>query len=1011
MIVTFVSQCEKKSLKRTRQVLDAFANRIGDNTWQTTITEEGLQAVKRLLRQTASKNTAVSCHSIRSRVRSDLLWVVGRRSAFNYNGLVPVNYTSKEIIMDELPIETKHILANTKGQPLSQHLFAVGYLAYCLIEKMGIKHDNLARACFIAGLLHDIGKLDSQFQQWLSKKLGKQANFVKDELPLPNDGFHIDSSVTGYSKFSFEKYPRHHEISWLFALALLQDANDLNPNQLEQIYHGIYWHHTRPYRKNEDYFGKSEGIFKLLKKSLTSTTIDKLFEELRAVLKETKSFADYFANVDRLKRLFPRWTDRFKLIKTTPPNYKTYSDINDDPEEYHQEIKKNALNSLVRTAVISADRIVSTMSADDLAEYLMEGSLANALDNIMLDESTLANHIKQCLQGFDEAYPNSERNQAQATVASELVNLQEFAKLDETHNIGVLQGPAGCGKTKIALEWALHTHAPKIIWVCPRIQVCLGLLNDLTQLEYLPNAKIEILTGEHKKILRDGISINDTPEMSEDQYFSGDIVITTIDQVIKNIISHTKVTGLVNFMQAHVVFDEFHELIPMPAFNLLFAELVEAKKLCVHQANTLLVSATPHDYFVTKLLKLKPEDIYRIRSFNESLYKIEFKTYDDKEDANPLINTSWTDGTTTFVITNTAQAAQRAFIQHQADENNVLLHSKYTKADKTEWFNRVFKCFKYEGTGEYDVLRSGPIVQASLNISCDRMITELTNAENWLQRLGRLDRFGMNEEVNHYTTVLPHSSENGKQTSSTAKFLNYLCSWRSTIAWLDFLKDRLTETDCVNLNELYKIYREFYDDTISQEKISEDIQKALRESVQLINKKVVDPLSFPPKSKRNSGVVKISATSLRGNNCFVQMAVCKVDKNLHKEFLEEYAYDEDIDHSQVVVGLTESIDKVQGGTFEMRDSNKNLVSFMKQKHHNIMQGKYPDKTFNSIKFDFELLKQARSPEHPIYVSYTPNDLEPIGGQPHPFAIYYVQTDKQPVGSMQRDRLNDPTSED
>ncbi len=48
MIVTFISQCEKKALARTRQVLDAFANRIGDNTWQTVITEDGLAMVKKI---------------------------------------------------------------------------------------------------------------------------------------------------------------------------------------------------------------------------------------------------------------------------------------------------------------------------------------------------------------------------------------------------------------------------------------------------------------------------------------------------------------------------------------------------------------------------------------------------------------------------------------------------------------------------------------------------------------------------------------------------------------------------------------------------------------------------------------------------------------------------------------------------------------------------------------------------------------------------------------------------
>jgi CRISPR-associated endonuclease/helicase Cas3 len=97
MMVTFISQCEKKALKKTRQVLDAFANRIGDNTWQTVITEEGLKTVKKNLRRTASKSTAVSCHWIRSRSRTQFLWVVGNKGKFDEQGVVPVNYTENEI--------------------------------------------------------------------------------------------------------------------------------------------------------------------------------------------------------------------------------------------------------------------------------------------------------------------------------------------------------------------------------------------------------------------------------------------------------------------------------------------------------------------------------------------------------------------------------------------------------------------------------------------------------------------------------------------------------------------------------------------------------------------------------------------------------------------------------------------------------------------------------------------------------------------------------------------------
>ncbi|ERT61680.1 hypothetical protein HMPREF1250_2270 [Megasphaera vaginalis (ex Srinivasan et al. 2021)] len=42
MMVIFTSQSDKKAIKTTARILDAFANRIGKETWQTVITAEGL---------------------------------------------------------------------------------------------------------------------------------------------------------------------------------------------------------------------------------------------------------------------------------------------------------------------------------------------------------------------------------------------------------------------------------------------------------------------------------------------------------------------------------------------------------------------------------------------------------------------------------------------------------------------------------------------------------------------------------------------------------------------------------------------------------------------------------------------------------------------------------------------------------------------------------------------------------------------------------------------------------
>ena len=990
MIVTFVSQCEKKSLKRTRRILDAFANRIGDNVWQTAITEDGLQTVKQLLRKSATKSTAVSCHRNKTRQLTELVWVVGNKRQFNEVGIVPVNWTTKELFMDIEATSTSHILANTNQQPLYQHLFAVGYLAYHLIEHMNIDSKTLKQSAFIAGVLHDIGKVDPQFQNWVNKKIGKH-----EEETVPEDGQHIDKTVSGMTKFTFEKHPRHHELSWLFASSLLREDTKLNALQQSQVMHGIYWHHTKPYRKKDNkYFDETKGIHKKFSASLegTSTNFNTVTADINSVMQEVKTLAEKY---DKAGMLVPMM-DTFSLLSKNVPDYKNYSDINDQLSEYQKEVKENALNNLIRSAVISADRLISAVDAEDLASYLQEGTLLDLIEKLQSEDNDLSSQIRSCIDGFDKNCAEKERTQAQKSTATELAKLKSIAKANESNNVAVLQGPAGCGKTKIALEWALNTAVKQIIWVCPRVQVCLGIVNDLTQAEYLPNSRIEIFTGEYKKILNDGVSLNDTPDTDSNDYFSGDIVVTTIDQVLNAIITHNKVNTLIPFMQSHVVFDEFHELILMPAFNLLFAELIYAKKMQGHYANTLLVSATPNYFFTEQFLDIKPADQISIQSFNDSDYQIEFQTYDSENEPNPLIYQSHNQDNSTFVITNTAIAAQLGFIEHHLDENSILLHSKYNQKDKSYWFDKVFESFKREGTQEFKILRSGPIVQASLNISCDCMYTELTNAENWLQRLGRLDRFGKNVENNIYTTVMASNALTGKQTSKNAKFLNQLHAWHSTVVWLKHLQSHLDDKTSVKLNKLYTIYHAFYQDSSCLVKVEEDFLTALKKSVTLINKKILDPIYVPFNAVKKTATAKMAKTSLRGDSRFVQMAICNIKADKTLNFPDDYINDHGSDATSTASNMTvtESIEKIQG----YDDSSKNLVAFMHAKHHNIVTG------YKKAYKDFELLNQARTSENPIYLSYTPTDLKKVNSPANPYSIYYVLTDKQPVGSMALDKL-------
>lgn len=149
MNILLISQCDKRALTETRRLLDQFAERRGDRTWQTAITQEGLNTLRRLIRQTARKNTAVACHWIRGLDRSELLWTVGDHGRFNELGAVPTNTSGRNILRNQ-----------------DQNDWHTGELIQLLTD--------------MAGLLHDIGKAIEAFQMRLEGRFVTR-NLIRHE--------------------------------------------------------------------------------------------------------------------------------------------------------------------------------------------------------------------------------------------------------------------------------------------------------------------------------------------------------------------------------------------------------------------------------------------------------------------------------------------------------------------------------------------------------------------------------------------------------------------------------------------------------------------------------------------------------------------------------------------------------------------------------------------------------------------------------------------------------------
>lgn len=185
MIVTFVSQCQKNSLKITRQILDCYANRIGERTWQTVITQEGLNAVKTRLAKTARKTTAVACHRMHGTSRTELVWVVGSKREFDAFGNVPVHRTGRDLmrVHDENDWGDLELIKVLVALSALFHDFGKSWDHFQTLLKDNQKKDPI-RHEWISLLLFKAWVQDKTDEQWLN-----ELEALKDQTSAQREKF------------------------------------------------------------------------------------------------------------------------------------------------------------------------------------------------------------------------------------------------------------------------------------------------------------------------------------------------------------------------------------------------------------------------------------------------------------------------------------------------------------------------------------------------------------------------------------------------------------------------------------------------------------------------------------------------------------------------------------------------------------------------------------------------------------------------------------------------------
>lgn len=746
--------------------------------------------------------------------------------------------------------------ANSKKQNLVEHSIGVAnlslllfnYLKFIPSSPLNITFENvnnLKENIFLAGLFHDVGKIDPNFQTFIKEK---QTTDSKNE---PLDGVHFLEKKSD-EKFSFNEYPRHNEISW----AICDSIVNTKQNKYKVALYAIYFHHAK------------------IKRSVEWTSkqiINRSFKEKSSLILSVKNFIDdvlskkqNLATFEKTLNVISDNLDNLNYSNDNTPESFLFNSV--DEGSYDEvEDDSHAINTLlVRTIVISADRIISSLSAEDLHFRVLDNNW-DGLVNFNQDNKTLENNIFEMLDRFNVKNQNNpigrNRDFAQQKIAAELAGI---------NGISTLFGPAGCGKTKVFLEWyknkvAVDKGNKKLFIVAPRKMICNSLFNELKSEDYLPTSKIEIVTGEIKKfwdgeseVNLDGINSN----------IKADITITTVDQLISVMLSHKKIDMLLEFLDSYVVFDEFHEFFNISGIVLLFKFFLNLKGF-KENSKTLLVSATPNYYFLEKVLKLDNSSIKYIDTFNKENYNFKISIYNENTQ-NELFETKKQGS---IVIFNKAVDAQYSSL-YSNNEDVICFHSKFTPKDRKEIYTEIVKNWSSKDPHSSKVLRAGPIVQASLNISTMDLYTDLCSAENWCQRIGRANRFASNIGVATVTTTVHEKTLNSEINGNPEiQFLNKINMGNQAMAWVNYIKNTLFKDGALSANltlkDIYQAYKDFHKTGEALNAYDEDFNKTVKASIKIFKDNDFTPYEFlKPVSKKKKDKKKMSAISIRGNSYF-----------------------------------------------------------------------------------------------------------------------------------------------
>lgn len=353
----------------------------------------------------------------------------------------------------------------------------------------------------------------------------------------------------------------------------------------------------------------------------------------------------------------------------------------------------------------------------------------------------------------------------------------------------VLLAPCGRGKTEGALLWFLHQKAlgncDRLVFAMPT-QVtsnamrerlaglfgdpCVGLYHGRSSLEHRELVRLQLATESADEDLDPFVERElARSENFWSEVFAKPITVTTTDHLLFTFVHGFRQAdfALGCLQTAAVVFDEVHCY-----DRRMLAELRELFKLLREMGIPhLVMSGTLPEFLIcegglTDYERIVDEDglnrcPFILHKQDQPMFnKVDGETngrrWQPEESVVEEVLKGFRKGLRQFIIVNTvrkAQALYRALRERIEDPERLLcLHSRFCYAHRREKEQRVMELLRLDFRPF--ILVATQVIEVSLDISCDRMFTELAPMDALGQRAGRLHR-GAAKPNGHELLVFP----------------------------------------------------------------------------------------------------------------------------------------------------------------------------------------------------------------------------------------------------------------